>query len=328
VQPTGFKTRIGNLFRAAPHLPGPETAPVAPASAPQSTDISTHTGDHISVAAELPSRETPPLAPISAPPQPTDTGTLTDDQFSAAPESPSDQTPPVTRESAPQGVDTVVRTPLPDAPNLSGPEVAPASALPPVSASIDEVIAALYEAGEVGRRVAVIGCARKIGTTLTAIALARTLSRTNRVVLVDLAFASQNATGDEPNARGLADLARGEALFSDIIIRDSGSRAHLVAAGRVDTDAGRLLQSQMLWDAVEALAQSYDYLVLDAGALAETVPDLVAPTAPFALLVCGDTPVTMIGGLAGQLHQAGFAHVAIMAGPPPALEEDAAQSAA
>jgi Mrp family chromosome partitioning ATPase len=165
---------------------------------------------------------------------------------------------------------------------------------------------------------------------LTAIALARALSRDARVVLVDLAFASANADEDskDPSSHGIADLVRGEASFSDIIIRDPGSQAHLVTVGQVNNDAHELLQSQVLWDAVHALAQSYDYLVLDAGAQSDTVLDLVATTAPYAVLVCGDTPVTAISGFAGQLQQAGFAHVAIMSGSPPALEEVTTQSAA
>jgi hypothetical protein len=58
--------------------------------------------------------------------------------------------------------------------------------------TIDDIAAALHQSGEGGRSIAVIGSARNVGTTLTAIALARTLARAARVVLVDLAFASPN----------------------------------------------------------------------------------------------------------------------------------------
>jgi Mrp family chromosome partitioning ATPase len=208
--------------------------------------------------------------------------------------------------------------------------LAPTAAPQPAGTKIDDIIAAMNRAGEIGRRVAVIGSARYVGTTLTAIALARTLSRDARVVLVDLAFASANADAvtKDASSYGIADLVRGEASFSDIIIRDPGSQAHLVTVGQVNNDARDLLQSQVLWDAVYALAQSYDYLVLDAGSHSDTVPDLVAETAPYAVLVCGDASVAAISGQAGQLQRAGFAHVAIMSGPPPALEEATAQSAA
>ena len=215
-------------------------------------------------------------------------------------------------------------------PNPEAPPLAPASAPHAASSKIDDVIAAMHRAGEIGQRVAVIGSARYVGTTLTAIALTRALARDSRVVLVDLAFASANAdeSTEEPESRGIADLIRGEASFSDIIIRDPGSPAHLVTVGRVNNDVQTLLSSQVLWDAVYALAQGYDYLVIDAGAQSDTVPHLVAATAPYAVLVCGDAPVAAISGQAGQLQRAGFAHVAIMSGPPPALEEASAQSAA
>jgi MinD-like ATPase involved in chromosome partitioning or flagellar assembly len=188
----------------------------------------------------------------------------------------------------------------------------------------------MHRAGDVGQRVALIGSARYVGTTLTAIALTRPLARDARVVLVDLAFASANTdeSKEEQESLGIADLVRGQASFSDIIIRDPGSPAHLVTVGRVKNDVQTLLNSQVLWDAVYALAQGYDYLVIDAGAQSDTQPHMVAATAPYAVLVCGDAPVAAISGQAAQLQRAGFAHVAIMSGPPPALEEAGAQSAA
>ena len=99
-----------------------------------------------------------------------------------------------------------------------------------------------------GRRVAVIGSVRDVGTTRTAIALARALSRSSRVVLVDLALSSPNIDvfSNDPSAPGLADLVRGAASFGDIITRDKLSRVHLVAAGRIEGDAAALLESMDL----------------------------------------------------------------------------------
>ena len=54
-----------------------------------------------------------------------------------------------------------------------------------------------------------------------------------------------------------------------------------------------LLGSQMLWAAVDALAQSYDYLVIDAGAQSETALAPIAATAPYAVLVGGETPANV-----------------------------------
>jgi MinD-like ATPase involved in chromosome partitioning or flagellar assembly len=195
---------------------------------------------------------------------------------------------------------------------------------------VDDIAASVFQAGEGARRIAVIGSARNVGTTLTAIALARTLAHHARVVLVDLALGSPNidVISNDQAAPGIADLVRGAASFGDVITRDRASRAHVVAAGQVGGDVAGLIHSQMLWAAVGALAQSYDYLVVDAGAQSETALEPIAATAPFAVLVGGETPSNALHALAAQLQSAGFGEVAVLTGAPPALEEAAAQSAA
>jgi polysaccharide biosynthesis transport protein len=184
--------------------------------------------------------------------------------------------------------------------------------------------------GGARNRVAVIGSARNVGTTLTSIALARVLARTARVVLVDLAFASPNVDviSDDPVAPGIVDLVRGTASFGDIITRDRGSRAHLVGAGQVGNDIAGVMRSQMLWAAVGALSQSYDYLVIDGGAMADIDLASAAAIAPYAVLVGGDTPAAALETAATELQSAGFADLSVLSGPPPALDEAAAQSAA
>ena len=79
---------------------------------------------------------------------------------------------------------------------------------------------------------------------------------------------------DDPVAPGIVDLVRGTASFGDIITRDRGSRAHLVGAGQVGNDIAGVMRSQMLWAAVGALSQSYDYLVIDGGALDPSVGNI------------------------------------------------------
>ena len=156
-----------------------------------------------------------------------------------------------------------------------------------------------------------IGSARNVGTTLTAIALARALSRTARVVLVDLAFSSPNidVISNDPAASGIAELVRGMASFGDVITKDRGSRAHLVAAGQVGNDAHGLLQSQMLWAAIGALAQSYDYLVIDAGAQSERRSPRSRRQRLTRCWSAARRQPTRLTALAGQLQAAGFAEV-------------------
>ena len=132
--------------------------------------------------------------------------------------------------------------PLTLAPEVAPPSVpAPAPVRSPASATVEDVARALRAAGEGGRRVTVVGAVRNVGTTLTAIALARTLARDGRVVLIDLALGAPNLAviSNDPSAPGIADLARGAASFSQIITRDRFSRVHLVAVGRLDRRRGR-----------------------------------------------------------------------------------------
>jgi MinD-like ATPase involved in chromosome partitioning or flagellar assembly len=165
---------------------------------------------------------------------------------------------------------------------------------------------------------------------MTAIALGRSLAQSARVVLVDLALTSPNVDviSDEPNAPGMADLVRGAASFGDIITKDRFSALHLVAAGQVGGDAHGLMHSQMLAAAVGALAQSYDHLVIDAGAQSETSLGPIAAMAPRAVLVGGEAPAKAVEALAVQLRSAGFADVSVLTGPPPRLDHAATQSTA
>jgi uncharacterized protein involved in exopolysaccharide biosynthesis/Mrp family chromosome partitioning ATPase len=214
---------------------------------------------------------------------------------------------------------------LPAAPNLAP----PAGATPNGGMSIDALAGSLQQSDH--RRIAVIGSAREVGTTLTAIALARMLARSARVVLVDLSFASPNidVISSDTSAPGIADLVRGAASFGDIITRDRSSQLQLVATGQVGSDANDLFSSQMLWAALDALAQSYEYLILDSGSQTETELTGVAAVAPRAVLIGGaSASLPELQTLTAQLQSAGFADVTVLTGPPPALEQGAVQSAA
>jgi uncharacterized protein involved in exopolysaccharide biosynthesis/Mrp family chromosome partitioning ATPase len=209
----------------------------------------------------------------------------------------------------------------------------PAAAAPPPAPHrirIDDVAAALQLAGEAGRRVAVIGAAHNVGTTLTAIALARSLARNARVVLMDLSLASPNldVISVDRAAPGIADLVAGTASFNDVITRDRFSRVHLVALGRLEGDPNALLASHMLSVAMDALALSYDHLVIDAGALPETALDSLRQLATRAVLVASGTPQPAAEAVRAQIFAAGFADVTVLTGPPPQLDHAVTQSAA
>jgi succinoglycan biosynthesis transport protein ExoP len=229
---------------------------------------------------------------------------------------------------------------LPAASNLTPPRVADAvppptpvpAAAPAASApsSIDALAAELQQGADSTRRIAVIGSGREVGTTLSAIALARLLARSARVILVDLSFGSPNidVISNDPSAPGIADMVRGTASFGDIITRDRATRLHLVATGQVGNDIDNIVVSQMLWAALDALAQSYDYLVIDAGSKTEAALVQLAACAPCAVLIGGASKPAALDALTGELQTAGFAEVSVLSGPPPELEHAAVQSAA
>lgn len=184
----------------------------------------------------------------------------------------------------------------------------------PAADTVETVAAALVASGEAGHRVTVIGAARNIGTTRSALALARALSaQGRRVAVADLAFNSPGLfiSSTDPYAPGFAELVRGTASFGDIITRDKFSRVQLVATGRIMGDAQAILASPRLAVTLEALARAYDHVLVDAGALTEAPAALFARFSPHAVLVATDSTDT-IDLARSQLLAAGFADVVTM----------------
>jgi polysaccharide biosynthesis transport protein len=196
--------------------------------------------------------------------------------------------------------------------------------------AIERLARELREAGEGTPHVTVVGTARNVGTTMTAITLARRLAGHSRVVLVELAVASPNLSviASDPLAPGLSELVQGSATFGQIITRDRHSHAHLVMAGRLPVEAATLMDSQRLSIAIEALARSYDHVVIDAGA-ADAVPlECFAILAPRAVLVAADldNPATTL--VRERLLKAGFTNVSVLADAPPGPDMGATRAAA
>lgn len=202
------------------------------------------------------------------------------------------------------------------------PVVAPPPLMSLPVSSIEQLAQSLRQSGEAGRRVAVIGNARNAGTTYAAIALARALAQQGNVVLVDLAFGAPNLSvvSTDPKAPGIAELVRGTASFGDIITRDQFSAVHIVATGNVGTDAATLMLSPMIATVIEALAQSYNHVVIDVGSAADVAVERFAPLARRAVLVAANPADPATRFAQERLLMAGFADVTLVAG--------AAQSAA
>ena len=229
---------------------------------------------------------------------------------------PAFEAPPIAPMAAPV-------PPAPYAPEIVAPPLAPAFA--PVSSglvsplmvsSVEQIARDLRAAGDAGRRVAIIGIVRNVGTTYAAIMLARALAQDANVVLVDLAFGTPNLSviSTEPNAPGIAELARGTASFSDVLTRDQYSRVHLIAAGNVGSDAALLSSSPILATVIEALGHSYEHVVIDAGAVSDGAVERIAPLAARAMLVAADPASTVTRTVRERILQAGFSDVTVVAG--------------
>jgi uncharacterized protein involved in exopolysaccharide biosynthesis/Mrp family chromosome partitioning ATPase len=205
-------------------------------------------------------------------------------------------------------------------PQMMSPPLAPAmpaAALPPLPvSSLDQVAQNLRQMGEAGRRVTVIGSVRNAGTTYAAISLARVLAKDSTVVLVDLAFGAPNLSviSTDPNAPGIAELVRGASGFGDIITRDQYSQVHLVATGAVGSDGAALAASPMLATVIEALAQTYDHVVIDAGSAADVPVEYFAALAQRAVLVAASPGDPATRAARERMAMAGFADVTLVAG--------------
>ncbi len=191
----------------------------------------------------------------------------------------------------------------------------------PIGVPLDAVEGLARElavSGEGNRRISLLGARPNIGTTMAAITLARALSRQARVVLVDLALDRPNLSviASDPSAPGIAELVRGTASFGQIITRDRFSRVQLITAGQAANEQEAILSSQRLSISLEALARSYDYVVVDAGALPAAPLDRIARLAPRGVLVAGELTAPETRSAREQLTAAGFSEVSVLVSGP------------
>ena len=150
------------------------------------------------------------------------------------------------------------------------------------------------------------------------------------MILVDLALTSPNlaAFSTDPSIPGVADLVRGTASFGQILTRDKLSRVQIIPAGRVGADSAAMLLSERLAIALDALARSYDHVVIDAGAVGDFPAERMARFAPQAVLVAGELPTETVDKACEELASACFSDVWLLAGSPPQPDETAATVAA
>ncbi len=208
----------------------------------------------------------------------------------------------------------------------------PVSAEDPAEVRQRRIAALVEEVRGLGHGIVAVGGMETLDQSASvAIALARELAAEGkRVLLLDLdaECAPSRALVPDPHAPGLGDLLFGVASFTEVIQRDPGSRAHVIAVGRGVRSTTGLLTAQRLSIVLGALSQTYDYVVLLTGKLAELAgAERLARFARAAVLVADDDSAGAGPAASDALAARGFAHVMVVAvGPelPPAPEDRAA----
>lgn len=183
-------------------------------------------------------------------------------------------------------------------------------------AEIERLADNLRDAGAAARKVTVLGTAPGDAITLSALTLARHLSRDARVVVVDLAADSPiiAAVSVDASAPGLAELMQGEASFAQIITRDKLSRLHLVMPGRPGFDRS-LLQSPRVALAIDALLRAYDHVLIDAGSASDLPADLLTAHARAVVVPDASMEAEARILMCEQLKAVGFSEVTMLSKP-------------
>ncbi len=168
-------------------------------------------------------------------------------------------------------------------------------------------------AGDRARKITVIGAETAAGTSLTALTLARLMSRKANVVLVDLSLESGalSAATVDPAAPGVSDLVSGSATFGQIITRDKMSRVQIVGAGQMKPESA-MLKSPRLALAIDALTQVYDHVILDAGSIDDLPEELAATNAQAVLVTRSMFDQATRAAVESELIKAGFRSVAVL----------------
>jgi uncharacterized protein involved in exopolysaccharide biosynthesis/Mrp family chromosome partitioning ATPase len=122
--------------------------------------------------------------------------------------------------------------------------------------------------------IVVVGSEARAGATSAAIGLARTLAKDGRTIAIDLNPPRPGLARMVAAVRptGLTNVLAGENPFGEAIHRDRASRCHVLPLGDAAVD---VLRSDLLTVALDALSQTYDFMVVDAGLAPRQRPELV-----------------------------------------------------
>ncbi len=185
--------------------------------------------------------------------------------------------------------------------------------------SVPEALAAQRTPGR-GARIVTTSVEDSDATAAGLIAFARSLTQEGRPIIIDLdARGSQLAALAQSDREaavkipekflGLTDLLTGSASFAEVIHRDAGSRLHFITFGSADD-----LDPADVDLVLEALAQTYDFILLAApGLAASDMAKSLAAYADFIVLVgAGEMAKERCGRARNELIAAGAQEVVVI----------------
>jgi Mrp family chromosome partitioning ATPase len=153
------------------------------------------------------------------------------------------------------------------------------------------------------------GAGDTVSVTLAVARLAA--SRGRRAVVIDISAAGswfQQVSG-AGNGPGIAELVQGSADFTKVIVRDAHSSSHLMRYGLDRSERARTALADRLKPVLQALAQSYDTVLLNCGEASQDTPAFVR-SASAALIMAPAQQVQAVTSAIASLKSTGYGDVA------------------
>ena len=182
-----------------------------------------------------------------------------------------------------------------------------------------------------GALVSIVHAASAGDAHRTALELARALGRDSRAILVDLdpGVGALNPLVAESHPRGLTDVLASRASLREAIHRDRASPLHLMPMGQDGRPDVLRDERSRLETVTAALLQTYDFALVEAGAV-RTAPDVALAGADLVLLVAqGDErdPETVAAYLLAKERGAAMVSVVLTPSDEAVLEDAPAVAA-
>lgn len=210
----------------------------------------------------------------------------------------------------------------PVAVDAEAPDQTPSCPLRAQASSIDD-LADKLRAGGSGQCVTFFGLTPDGGAPLASLAAARLLARDWLVILVQLGANQPDLPSrtTDPHVPGVTDLVAGKASFGEVIGRDRLSRAHVIPHGGVAIDAATVVESLRFTTMISALRQTYDHVIIDAGAVDKAPVEKMAALTSRAVLVIPAAEEST--GLPAQerLTSAGYSDLVVLVEAPQAAPQ-------